>query len=67
MTMLAQSNQERIASRRLSGDALIVYGLFVVTVFLLVASAVTGWRNAHALAPLAELPAAVSTIGTERA
>ncbi len=54
MTMLAQSQQERIASRRLSGDALIVYGLFLVTLFLLVASAITGWRAAHPAGSVAQ-------------
>jgi hypothetical protein len=46
MTMTDQG-QTRTNIRRVSTDALIVRGLFVVTAILLVASAITGWREAH--------------------
>ena len=46
MTMTDQG-QAQANIRRVSTDALIVRGLFVVTVVLLVTSAITGWREAH--------------------
>lgn len=46
MTMTDQG-QARTNIRRVSADSLIVRGLFVVTLVLLVASAITGWRVAH--------------------
>jgi Mg2+/Co2+ transporter CorB len=58
MTMLVQSRQETAAARRLSGDALTVYALFAVTVFLLVASAITGWRAAANAPATVDLPVA---------
>jgi hypothetical protein len=44
---MTDQGQTRTNIRRVSTDALIVRGLFVVTVVLLVASAITGWREAH--------------------
>ncbi len=51
MTTLAHQHQGRVAFRRLSPDAVVVYGLFAVTLVLLACSAVTGWRVAHGSAP----------------
>lgn len=46
MTMLAERKAEAKV-RRPSTDSLIVYGLFVMTVLLLVASGITGWLEAQ--------------------
>ena len=47
MTMLTQLQHARVPFRRPSSDAVVVYGLFAVTLVLLACSAVTGWRAAH--------------------
>lgn len=63
MTMTDQG-QSQANIRRVSADTLIVRGLFVVTVVLLVASAITGWREAHRAPVAAKVSAVVLDSGT---
>ena len=47
MTSLAESREVRLSNRRLNVDSAIIYGLFTITLVLLVASGITGWLEAQ--------------------